>query len=82
MDIIPDKNLFWFLKEGITLDLNEPSVLDMYVQQIITRGRAEDVRALLKRLDFMELERSLRRLEHFLPPEVRRFWRDFIEDTK
>lgn len=82
MEIIPEKRLFWFLKEGITLDLDEPSILDMYVQQVLTRGRAEDVKLLLKRLDMNKLTGSLGRINRFLPTEVREFWEDFIECSK
>lgn len=82
MTIIPEKRLFWFLKEGITLDLDEPSVLDMYVQQVLTRGRLEDAKLLLKRIDIDKLIGSLRRINRFLPTEVREFWEDFIECNK
>lgn len=82
MKIIPEKRLFWFLKEGITLNLNEPSILDMYVQQVLTRGGTEDIKLLLKRLDQQRLIESLGRVKRFLPSEVRNFWEDFIECNK
>lgn len=79
---ITDKRLFWFLKEGTQLDLTEPSILDMYVQQVITMGSAENVRMLLKTLKLGQLQDALRRLRRFIPGEVRRFWEDFIGDNK
>ncbi|MEW6618905.1 MAG: hypothetical protein AB1422_06100 [bacterium] len=82
MKIIADKRLFWFLKEGTNFDLSQPSVLDMYVQQIITRGRTEDIKELLKLLNLKELQTVLERIKHFITDEVRRFWEDFIKDDK
>lgn len=82
MKVIPKRYLFWFLKKGKPLDLTEPSVLDMYVQQIITRGRAEDVKVLLEKVNLEEFKRSLRRIGGFLPKDVRKFWEDFIASTK
>lgn len=82
MKITANKRLFWFLKEGISLDLSEPSVLDMYVQQIITRGRTEDIKALLKLLKIEELQAVLKRIGRFIPQDVKMFWEDFIKDDK
>ncbi|MEW6680851.1 MAG: hypothetical protein AB1297_07555 [bacterium] len=82
MRIIANKRLFWFLKEGTNLDLSQPSVLDMYVQQTITRGRTEDIKELLNLLNLKELQTVLERIKHFIPEEVRRFWEDFIKDDK
>ena len=78
MNMVPDKRLFWFLRDGVTLDLTEPSTLDLYVQQVLTRGRAEDVNVLLHRLDAGQLAQAVRRLERFLPSDVRQFWEDFL----
>ena len=72
------KHLFWFMREGANLDLNEPSTLDMYIKQVITRGRAEDVRALLKTVDATMLKKALKRINRFIPSEVRQFWEDFL----
>lgn len=38
LTVIPNNHLFWFLKDGVRFDLSDPSTLDMYVQQVITRG--------------------------------------------
>jgi len=81
-EVLADKRLFWFLKEGTNLNLSEPWVLDMFVQQTITRGRTEDIKALLKLLTIEELERVLDSIGRFVPEEVRMFWEDFIEDNK
>ena len=78
MKIIPDKRLFWFLKEGSTLDLAESSVLDMYVQQVISRGRTEDVKTLLKNVGSEQFKQVFVKIKRFLPDEVSMFWEDFI----
>ena len=80
--IVPDKRLFWFLKEGIRLNLRESSVLDMYFQQVISRGRTEDIRVLLRTLKLKEIQDALRRIRRFIPTEVRRFWEDLVADNK
>lgn len=82
MKVIPDKRLFWFLKEGIDLDLSEPSVLDMYVQQVITRGSTEDIKVLLRLLNIEQLQTVLERVGRFIPDEIRIFWEEFIGDNK
>ena len=70
--------LFWFLKKDATLDLSNPSSLDLYVQQVISHGTAGDVRMLLRRVDVGRLKKSLEHLKRFLPTEVRMFWEDFV----
>lgn len=65
MKIVPDRRLFWFLKEGVKLDLSDPSTLDMYIQQVITRGRAEDVKALFKNVGFSKFKEAFTRLRVF-----------------
>lgn len=76
--VTPSKHLFWFLQEGVRLDLSDPSTLDMCVQQIITRGRTDDVKSILKMVDAELLKKVLKRIERFIPAEVRDFWEDFI----
>jgi hypothetical protein len=82
MEITPDKRLFWFLKDGVRLDLSDPSQLDMYVQQVITCGKAEDIKILFKNVNFMHFKQIFIRLKHFLPFEIRKFWEDAIGDTQ
>lgn len=79
MKIFLENRLFWFLKEGISLDLSDPSALELYLQQVMTRGRAEDVRILLKTVTREQLKNTLEKLKRFLPTEVRMFWEDFVE---
>ena len=79
--ITSDRHLFWFIKDGKQLDLNESSELDMYVQQVITRGGTDDVKGLLRMVDFKRLTESLNRIEHFLQDGVRGFWEDFINGS-
>ncbi|MFH1504814.1 MAG: hypothetical protein ABIH08_05475 [Candidatus Omnitrophota bacterium] len=79
--IIPDKRLFWFLKDNVKLDLTETSVLDMYIQQVITRGKTKDIKKLLKTVKLNRLEEAFRRLKHFIPDGVRAFWEDYLESN-
>lgn len=76
--LIPERRLFWFLKEGRSLDLEEPSERDLYVQQVLTRGKFEDVKFLLKSLRPDQLQESVSRIQRYLPRDVRRFWEDFL----
>ena len=78
MEISYPNRLFWFLKEGVHLDLGEPSTLDMVVQQIFTRGNSGDIKQLLKSIPWNRVVESIRRVGPFLPLEVRWFWEDFI----
>ena len=78
MKIFPENRLFWFLKEGISLGLSDPFTLEMYLQQVITRGRMEDVRFLLKVTTREQRKSGLEKLKRFLPTEVRMFWEDFV----
>jgi hypothetical protein len=82
MKIAPDKKLFWFLKGGIKLDLSDPAQLDMYIQQVITAGRSEDIRMLLKNIGLSSFKSAFPRLKHFLPSEVRKFWEDALGDNQ
>lgn len=81
MEIALDKRLFWFLKEDAKLDLSKPHILDMYIQQVLTYGRAEDIRALFKKIPMKDFKQVFARLKSFLPKEVRQFWEDFIGNT-
>ena len=79
MKILPNKNLFWFLKNNISLDLTNASDIEQYVQQVLSRGRLEDVKALLAVIDFERFKHVFSRIKRFFPSEVRSFWEDFIE---
>ncbi|MGB9612974.1 MAG: hypothetical protein ACPL4K_02195 [Candidatus Margulisiibacteriota bacterium] len=81
MNITPNKRLFWFLKDGVDLDLDDPPTLDMYVQQVITHGKTDDIKHLLKIVKPQKLKESLSHLKGFLPDEVEKFWEDFIGST-
>lgn len=80
MKITAEPRLFWFLKEGTILDLDKPSQLDLYVQQVVTRGRFNDVKLMLKQVSPCRFSESFKRLRHFLPLEVRLFWDDFLAE--
>lgn len=81
MNYYPDKNLFWFLKDGSKFDLSKPVELDMYVQQVITRGRTSNVKEMLNIIERRQLKSSLARLSRFVPPEVNKFWEDFFGNS-
>lgn len=78
MKIAAQRRLFWFLKDNIKLDLSNPSVLDMYIQQVIMYGRAEDISALFSKTSLPQFKNAFMRLSRFLPLEVRKFWEDAI----
>ena len=80
MKLQVDQRLFWFLKEGATLDLSKPSDLDLYVQQVLSRGTSEDVTYLLKNVPAERFRQSFLRVQRFLPGDVRGFWEDFLRD--
>ncbi|MCD6521285.1 hypothetical protein J7K56_00740 [Candidatus Calescamantes bacterium] len=73
--------LFWYLKKGTELDLDKPEELDLYVQEILTHGKAEDVKELLQILPFPSLKSSFQRIKNFLPREVKSFWEKNLGDT-
>ena len=78
MRIASDPRLFWFLKEGAVIDLTQPSQRDLYVRQVMTHGRFNDVKTLLARLPLEKLADSFKRLKQFLPKEIRLFWEEFL----
>jgi len=80
MKIRVDNRLFWFLKEDTELDLSNKAHLDLYVQQILSRGRLADVRRLFERVKRRDFIESFSRLKHFLPKEVRKFWEEWLGD--
>ncbi|MCM8797922.1 MAG: hypothetical protein NC821_00435 [Candidatus Omnitrophica bacterium] len=80
--IRPKPHLFWYLKDDIELDLSEPSVLDMYVQQTVTHGNTEDIKTLFKEVGYNQFKEAFLRLRFFLPCEVRKFWEDFFGITE
>ncbi len=73
-------HLFWFLKRNAALDLSSFGTRQMYVQQILTCGRADDVRELIKDITPDQLRQSFEEMKRFLPQQVRMFWEDFFAD--
>lgn len=76
MKIAAKKRLFWYLKDGQELDLESPGHVDMYVQQVLSQGGAEDVREMLRILSPVSFLASFGRIKRYLPKEVRKFWED------
>ena len=76
-----ENRLFCFLKEGFELDLNNQAHLDMYSQQILTRGKAQDIKGLLGKVGLTTFKESFERIKNFLPKEVKKFWEDGFGST-
>jgi hypothetical protein len=81
MKITPEKRLFWYLKDGVELDLEDPSQLDMYVQQVLSHGKTEDIGKLMKMIKPEVFKMSFERIKKYLPKEVRSFWEDGLGNT-
>ena len=80
MKVVAEKRLFWFLEEGTELDLSNKAHLDMYVQQILTRGRTSDIKRLFKIITPSDFIESFDRIRTFLPKEVKSFWEEGLGD--
>jgi hypothetical protein len=76
MKIRAKKRLFWYLKDDQEFDLGNPCHLDMYVQQVLSQGRAEDIREMLRALSPESFLASFVRIKKYLPKEVKEFWED------
>ncbi|MFW6129427.1 MAG: hypothetical protein ACOC6P_04200 [Candidatus Aminicenantaceae bacterium] len=81
MKITPEKRLFWYLKDDAKLNLEDPSQLDMFVQQVLSHGNAEDIRKLIKMIKPEVLKKSFDRIKRYLPKEVKLFWEDGLGNT-
>lgn len=68
------------MKDDADLDLSESSNLDMFVQQVLSHGRADDVRKLLRTIEYEDFSQSFQRIKNFLPKEVKKFWEESIGD--
>jgi len=77
--IISENRLFWFLKEGTEINLQDKAQLDLYIQQILSCGKTEDVRQLLQTISPQAFRESFGRIKGFLKEEVRTFWREYLE---
>lgn len=80
MKIRAERRLFWFLKDGAEIDLSERSNIDMFVQQILSHGRADDIKKLLHTIGYHEFIESFQRIKNFLPKEVKKFWEESLGD--
>ncbi len=80
MNVSPNKKLFWFLKDDVSLDLSKPADLELYVQQVLSRGRFEDVKTLLIAVERERFKQAFLKMKQFFPWEVRAFWEDFVEN--
>ena len=78
MEATTSKRLFWFLKDGIRLDLSKEAHRDMYIQQVLSRGRASDIRELFRIVEPVDFRDSFTRIKRFLPREVQMFWEEWL----
>ena len=65
----PKRYIVWSKKE---IDLEDIWQKKWYIKQVLTNGRAEDV----KELDWDEVKTLLEEIE--LPQDVKRLWRDYF----
>jgi hypothetical protein len=65
----PPRHIVWSTNQ---VDLSDPFQRRWYLQQVLTHGRAEDIRS----LDLEEIRRELDELD--LPPEVHSLWKSFL----
>jgi len=80
METRVQKELFWFLKEGTKLDLSKKAHRDMYIQQILSKGKTSDVKKLIKEVRSKDFWESFDRIKDFLPKEVKMFWEEWLGD--
>ena len=81
MEIVAQKKLFWFLKEGTRFDLSNKGHRDMYIQQVLSRGKTADVQELFRIIEASDFQESFGRIRNFLPKEVKRLWEEWLGDT-
>jgi len=81
VELVPDKRLFWFLKDDVRFDLSVPSQLDMYLQQVLTHGISDDIKFLFKNITITQFEESFTRCKTFLPLEIRKFWEHALQSS-
>ena len=72
------RRLFWFLKPMAKLNMSDQADVELYVQQVMTKGSTEDVRKLLADIGEKKAGQIFLRLKLFFPDGVRRFWEDFF----
>jgi hypothetical protein len=73
MFIRPPRHLVWSTD---TVDLRDPFQKRWLLRQILTHGRAEDIRV----LDLADIRRELDQLG--LPKEIESLWRRYLEHSK
>jgi len=70
--INPPRHIVWSTDQ---LDLSDPFQRRWYLRQVLTHGRAEDIRT----LDLEELRRELESLD--LPPEIYSLWKAYLKTS-
>ena len=82
MKINLSRKLFWFLKDNVSINLSDPSSLEMYMQQVISHGKTEDIKFLLTHVKSEQLQQTFLKIKRLLPWEVRAFWEDFFANNQ
>lgn len=67
--IHPPRHIVWSTDQ---LDLSDPYQRRWYLRQVLTHGRAEDIR----KMDIEEIRRELDNLD--LPPDIYSLWKSFL----
>ena len=60
------------------LNMSDQTNVELYVQQVMTKGNIEDVQKLLADIGEEKTGQIFLRLKNFFPSGVRRFWEDFF----
>jgi hypothetical protein len=73
MKIKPKRYIVWSKEE---IDLDDPFLRKWYIQEVLIRGRTEDIRE----IDLEEVKRILPDLK--LPKHIRSLWNDYFAGFK
>lgn len=66
------------MKEGAELDLSNRTHLDLYIKQILSKGKTSDIKRLLRIVKLSDFVESFGRIKNFLPKEVKAFWEEWL----
>jgi len=74
MKVKPKKYIVWSVDR--LLDLSNPWIKKWFINQVLTKGRAEDV----AQLDWEEVKRLLPELD--LPENIKSLWEDYFDSQR
>ena len=70
--------LFWFAPGHTQWDVSNPAMLRTVIQQVLTHGRTQDVKDLLKEVPYRQFYDMFEKIKRFLPKNVRIFWEAYF----